>query len=62
MLVDGDLVLTESVAIVLYLAQKYPEKRFGPTDLGERAQLNRQPERIAANSRRGELTAKGTRA
>jgi glutathione S-transferase len=40
-LVDGDLVLTESVAIVLYLAQKYPEKRFGPTDLGQRAQLNR---------------------
>jgi glutathione S-transferase len=26
-LVDGDLVLTESIAIVLYLAEKYPEKR-----------------------------------
>jgi glutathione S-transferase len=40
-LVDGGLVLTESVAIVLYLADKYPEKRFAPTDPGERAQLNR---------------------
>ena len=26
-LVDGDVVLTESVAIVLYLAEKHPEKR-----------------------------------
>ena len=41
MLVDGDLVLTESVAIVLYLAEKYPEKRLVPTDLGDRAQLNK---------------------
>jgi glutathione S-transferase len=37
-LVDGDLVLTESVAIVLYLAEKYPEKRLIPTDLKERAE------------------------
>jgi glutathione S-transferase len=37
-LVDGDLVLTESVAIVLYLAEKYPEKRFIPSDLAERGQ------------------------
>jgi glutathione S-transferase len=36
-LVDGDLVLTESVAIVLYLADKYPEKRLAPTDARGRA-------------------------
>jgi glutathione S-transferase len=40
-LVDGELVLTESVAIVLYLAEKYPEKGFLPTDLKDRAQVNR---------------------
>jgi glutathione S-transferase len=37
--VDGDLVLTESVAIVLYLAEKYPEKRLVPSDLAQLAQL-----------------------
>jgi glutathione S-transferase len=40
-LVDGDLVLTESVAIVLYLGEKYSEKDFVPTELRQRAQLNR---------------------
>src|SRR5258708_21601481 len=40
-LVDGDLVLTESVAIVLYLADKYSHKGLTPTDLNERAQVNR---------------------
>src|SRR3954452_5865788 len=40
-LVDGDLVLTESVAIVLYLADKYPEKGLIPTALEQRAQLHR---------------------
>jgi glutathione S-transferase len=40
-LVDGDLVLTESVAIVLYLAEKYPDRGLVPDDLGQRAQLNR---------------------
>lgn len=40
-LVDGDLVLTESVAIVLYLAEKYSDKDLLPTDLGQRAQVNR---------------------
>ena len=40
-LVDGDLVLTESVAIALYLADKYPAKGLAPTDLELRAQLNR---------------------
>jgi glutathione S-transferase len=37
-LVDGDVVLTESIAIVLYLAEKYPEKGFVPKDLAQRAQ------------------------
>ncbi len=40
-LVDGDLVLTESVAIVLYLAEKYADKGFMPRDLAGRAELNR---------------------
>jgi glutathione S-transferase len=40
-LVDGDLVLTESVAIVLYLAEKYPDKGLLPASLNERAQVNR---------------------
>ena len=40
-LVDGDLVLTESVAIVLYLAEKFPEKGFLPRDLSERAEAYR---------------------
>jgi glutathione S-transferase len=40
-LVDGDLVLTESVAIVLYLAEKYSGKGLIPTDLKLRAQVNR---------------------
>ncbi|WP_441292588.1 glutathione S-transferase family protein [Sorangium sp. KYC3313] len=39
-LVDGDLVLTESVAIVLYLAEKYPDKGLLPADPGERAKVN----------------------
>jgi glutathione S-transferase len=38
---DGDVVLTESVAIVLYLADKYPEKGFAPEGLGPRAELAR---------------------
>jgi glutathione S-transferase len=38
-LVDGDLVLTESIAIVLYLGEKYPEKGLVPADLGQRAEL-----------------------
>ena len=40
-LVDGDIVLTESVAIVLYLAEKYPERGFIPKDLGQRAEFFR---------------------
>jgi glutathione S-transferase len=37
-LVDGDLVLTESAAIVMYLAEKYCEKGLVPADLKLRAQ------------------------
>ncbi|MFL5258229.1 MAG: glutathione S-transferase family protein [Hyphomicrobiales bacterium] len=40
-LVEGDFVLTESAAIILYLAEKYPEKRLLPIDLKERAQVYR---------------------
>jgi len=40
-LIDGDRVIPESAAIVLYLADKYPEKALLPADLGERAQAYR---------------------
>ena len=40
-LVDGDLVLSESVAIVLYLAEKYPEGGFIPADPQLRAETYR---------------------
>ncbi len=40
-LVDGDLVLPESAAIVLYLAEKYPEKGLMPTDPKARAEVYR---------------------
>jgi glutathione S-transferase len=40
-LVDGGMVLNESIAIVLYLAEKYPEKRLLPADLRGRAELMR---------------------
>src|SRR5215469_17294581 len=40
-LVDGDLVLTESVAIAIYLAEKYPQKHLMPTDAARRAEVNR---------------------
>lgn len=40
-LVDGDLTLTESGAIVLYLAEKYPERGFVPTEPRERAEFYR---------------------
>jgi glutathione S-transferase len=38
---DGELVLTESVAIALYLAEKHPEKGFAPQGLRARAELAR---------------------
>jgi glutathione S-transferase len=37
-LVDGDLVLTESAAIVLYLAEKYPDRKLVPADPATRAE------------------------
>lgn len=40
-LVDGDNVLTESIAIVLYLAEKYPDRNLLPRDIQERAQVLR---------------------
>ena len=40
-LVDGELVLTESIAIVLYLAEKYPQGGLLPSDLAGRAQVQR---------------------
>jgi len=40
-LVDGDFVLTESVAIVLYLAAKHASKGLLPTDPRQRAEVDR---------------------
>jgi glutathione S-transferase len=40
-LVDGDLVLTESVAIVMYLADKYREQGLLPSSLAARSQAYR---------------------
>lgn len=40
-LVDGGHVLTESAAIVLYLAEKYPDGKLLPRDPETRAQHNR---------------------
>ena len=40
-LVDGNAVITESCAIQLYLAEKYPEAGFMPQDLALRAQVYR---------------------
>lgn len=40
-LVDGDLVIPESAAIVLYLAEKYPQSKLLPADLKARAQVYR---------------------
>jgi glutathione S-transferase len=40
-LVDGDLVIPESAAIVLYLADKYPQRNLLPADLKVRAEVYR---------------------
>ena len=38
-LVDGDIVLTESAAIQLFLAEKHPESRLIPDSVDARAQM-----------------------
>ncbi|MFQ3789539.1 glutathione S-transferase family protein [Halomonas sp. A29] len=40
-LVDGDQIITESSAIQLYLAEKYPQAGFIPSAVEERAQMYR---------------------
>lgn len=40
-LVDDDMVLTQSSAILEYLADKYPAAKLMPTDMKERAQTRR---------------------
>jgi len=40
-LVDGDRVLTESVAIVLYLADKYADRNLMPTRVADRGECYR---------------------
>jgi glutathione S-transferase len=40
-LVDGDQVITESAAIVMYLAEKHRDKGLIPADLAQRAQAYR---------------------
>jgi glutathione S-transferase len=40
-LVDGDLTLTESIAIVLYLGEKYIDKGLMPRELSQRAEFYR---------------------
>ena len=40
-LVDDDLTLTESVAIVTYLGEKYADRGFVPNNLKQRAELTR---------------------
>mgnify|MGYP000263818755 CR=1 FL=1 len=40
-LVDDDRVIHESVAIVLYLTDKYPDRKLIPTDLAERGEFYR---------------------
>lgn len=40
-LIDGDLILPESAAIILYLAEKYPEKGLIPQNLEVRAEIYR---------------------
>ncbi|SEQ60144.1 glutathione S-transferase [Devosia sp. YR412] len=36
-LLDGDLVVPETIAIIEYLADRFPDKAIWPTDIGQRA-------------------------
>ena len=36
-LIDGDLAVSESIAIIEYLAEKFPDKAIWPAGIGERA-------------------------
>ena len=40
-LIDGDLTLTESAAIVMYVAEKFPASGLMPTDVAQRADVFR---------------------
>ena len=40
-LIDGNLVLTESAAIVMYVAEKYPARALVPANITERAETYR---------------------
>ena len=70
-LVDGDLVVTESVAILLYLADRHPEARLAPAERGAVLPLARLHDEHGADRapaadlpgalRRGEVSASGPR-
>src|SRR5690606_37836878 len=40
-LIDGDLILTQSAAILEYLAEKHPEAQLVPADILQRAEMRR---------------------
>lgn len=40
-LVDGDVIVTESLAVVTYIGEKYPSSQLVPSSLAERAQYFR---------------------
>ncbi|CAN6470339.1 unnamed protein product [Victoria cruziana] len=48
-LVDGDMVISDSFAILLYLEEKYPEQPILPSDMKKRA-LNLQVANIVSSS------------
>jgi glutathione S-transferase len=56
-LIDGDLAVPESLAIIEYLADKYPDKAIWPTDRADRALA-----RAAAAEMHGDFSALRTHA
>uniref|UniRef100_A0A0A0LQD4 Glutathione transferase n=1 Tax=Cucumis sativus TaxID=3659 RepID=A0A0A0LQD4_CUCSA len=48
-LVDGDVVIADSFAIIMYLEEKYPQNPLLPCDLGKRA-INYQAANIVSSS------------